>query len=161
MRKRYSSSKVEWAYIDQLTNAICNEAIRNQVYNALVWYVIESSRYKFLEYFLNGVTLVSPSLIMLLNECGSQDCKWGPIAVTGIGTFAAAAKSFSKLHEKRVNYRTAAEAIKSETILYIRHAGIYVAVERDTLFVEKIDLIRKEENASWVKLESDKNKGQD
>ncbi len=39
MKIKYSSGKVEWEFINQLLNAIENQNIRNQVGNALEWYV--------------------------------------------------------------------------------------------------------------------------
>lgn len=160
--KRYSAGNVEWEYIDRLIDDIGEEKIKDQVYNALVWYVVESGRYKVFEYVLNGVTLVSPMALVALNNCLPDGCIWGQILAAGIGTFAAAAKSFSKLHDKRVNYRRAAEAIKSETTLYINHAGRYgVEDGRDALFVERIENIRKTENASWVKIETEADSGKD
>ena len=154
MRKKYLSSKVEWTYIGQLIDAIDNWKIKNQVYNAVVWYVIKSSRYKIYEYILNIVNIVAPALLMIFSKYVSEDCFGGQLIIAIIGTSAAAAKSCSKLHEKRICYRGAAEAIKSETVLYINHVGIYASEERDTIFVQNIDQIRKEENINWVKLET-------
>lgn len=154
MKKRYLSSKVEWTYIGQLIDAIDNWKIKNQIYNALVWYVIKSSRYRIYEYILNIINIVAPAMLMIFSKYASEDCFEGQLIIAIVGTFAAAAKSCSKLHEKRICYRSAAEAIKSETVLYINHVGIYASEERDTIFVKNIDQIRKEENIHWVKLET-------
>lgn len=153
MRKKYLSSKVEWTYIGQLINAIDNWMIKNQVYNVLVWYVIKSSRYRIYEYILNIINIAAPAMLMIFGKYVPENSFEGQLIIAIVGTFAAAAKSCSKLHEKRVSYRSAAEAVKSETILYINHVGKYASEERDIIFVQAIDEIGKEENINWANLE--------
>lgn len=154
MKKKYVSSKVEWDYIGQLIDAINDWQIKHQVYNALVWYVIKANRYRIYEYILNMVNVVVPAALMFCNKYMSIDSFWGQFIIVMLGTFAAAAKSSSKLHEKRICYRSAAEAIKSEIIRYINHVEEYESEERDAIFVKKIDQIRKEENIHWIKIET-------
>lgn len=156
MERKYSSSKVEWDYIGQLLNAIENQNIRNHVGNALEWYVIKANRYRLFEYILNALTLIVPAVLMIMNSCVSSEDVAGQLIVALLGTVAAAAKSFSKLHDKRICYRRAAEFIKSETVLYIQRVGVYKGEDRDEIFVNNIIEIRREENNSWVDIENDK-----
>ena len=156
MKKKYSSSRVEWEYISQLLNAIENQNIRNQVANALEWYIIKAGRYRLFEYILNMLTLIVPAVIMILNKCMPDDCMAGQLVVAVLGTFAAATKSFSKLHDKRICYRRAAEFIKSETALYINRVGVYKREDSAEIFVNNIIKIRKEENNSWIDIENKK-----
>lgn len=156
MKRRYSASKVEWDYIEQLVNAIEDVHTRELVSNALQWYVIKAGRYRMFEYILNAVTLIVPSALVVLNQC----VEGGSVAVQLVaavsGTLAASAKAFSKLHDKRVSYRTAAESIKSETALYIHRADIYKTEKRDALFIKRIIEIRRNENGKWAEIENDK-----
>lgn len=154
MKKKYSSSKVEWEYINQLLNAIENQNIRNQVGNALEWYVIKAGRYRLVEYILNTLTLIVPAVIMILNKCMPDNCMAGQLVVAVLGTFAAATKSFSKLHDKRICYRRAAEFIKSETALFINRVGVYKRENSAEIFVNNIIKIRKEESNSWIEIEN-------
>ena len=156
MRRKYSASKVEWEYIGRLINAINDQNIKDQVSNALEWYVIKAARYRMLEYILNGVTLVVPAILVLLNKCVENDCMAGQLITAISGTFAASAKVFSKLHDKRVCYRRAAEEIKNEAVLYIHQTGIYEVENRNVIFAERINVIRKRENSSWMEIEDDK-----
>lgn len=154
MKKKYLSSKVEWEYISQLLNAIDNQNIRYQVGNALEWYVIKASRYRLYEYALNALTLVVPATLLILNKCVPNDGMVWQSVVAVSGTFAGAAKSFSKLHDKRVCYRRTAEFIKSETVLFINNVGIYENEDSAKKFVNKIIRICNEENNNWAKIES-------
>lgn len=156
MKKQYSAGKVEWMYIEQLVQGIEDEKVKNRIYNVLVWYVIKAERYKLFEYLLNALTLAVPTVMMILNMAFPADSILGQGAIAGVGTFAAAAKSFSKLHEKRINYRKAAESIKDETTLYINRVGAYAGTDQKAVFLEKIELIVREENAGWVKMEKEK-----
>ncbi len=155
MKKKYSSSRVEWEYIGQLLDAIENQNVRNLVGNALKWYVIKASRYRLFEYILNALTLIVPAVLMILNKCVPDNCMMGQLVIAALGTFAAATKSFSKLHDKRVCYRSAAEFIKSETALYINRVKIYKREDREEIFVNNINKIRKRENDSWIEIEND------
>lgn len=154
MKKKYSSSSVEWEYIGQLLNSVENQNIKNQVGNALEWYVIKANRYRLFEYILNMLTLIVPAVLVVLNNCLPDDCMAGQLGVAVLGTFAAAAKSFSRLHDKRICYRGAAECIKSETALYINKMGVYKNEDSAEIFVTNINKIRKEENNSWIKIEN-------
>lgn len=155
MKRRYLTSRVEWEYIGQLIDAIDNPNTKNQVRNALEWYVIKASRYRGIEHFLNGVTLVVPAVLVVLNNYMSEECIIVQLITAASGIFAASAKSFSKIHDKRICYRRAAEEIKSETILYIHRVGNYDTDKRNAIFVSRINEIRKNENNSWVEIESD------
>ncbi len=156
MKRRYLASKVEWDYIEQLVNAIEDVHTRELVNNALQWYVIKAGRYRLFEYALNAVTLIVPSILVVLNQCVQTNCVAGQLLTAVSGTLAASAKAFSKLHDKRIAYRIAAENIKSETALYIQGAEIYKREERDILFVKRITEIRANENDRWAEIENDK-----
>lgn len=155
MKRKYSSSSVEWEYIGQLVNAIENQNTRNQVSNALEWYVIKASRYRVIEYCLNAVIIAVPAILVVLSECVKTNCIASQLLTAISGTFAASAKSFSKLHDKRICYRRAAEEIKSETVFYIHQAGIYETLDRDTIFVNRVNEIRRNENSSWAEIEEE------
>lgn len=154
MKKKYSSSKVEWEYIGQLLNAVENQNIRNQVGNSLEWYVIKANRYRLFEYTLNLLTIIVPAVLIILNNFLPENCMAGQVIVAALGTFAATTKSFSKLHDKRIGYREAAEHIKSETALYINQVGVYKNEDSAEILVVNIDKIRKEENNRWIKIEN-------
>lgn len=157
MKRRYSASKVEWDYIEQLVNAIEDVHMRELVNNALQWYVIKAGRYRLFEYTLNAVTLIVPSVLVVLNQCAPSNCAAGQLLAAASGTLAASAQAFSKLHDKRIAYRMAAENIKSETALYIQMADKYKTEGRDLLFVKRITEIRANENGRWAEIENNKN----
>lgn len=156
MKRKYSSSSVEWEYIGQLENAIENQNTRNQVSNALEWYIIKASRYRMIEYCLNAVIIAVPAILVVLSECVETNCIASQLFTAISGTFAASAKSFSKLHDKRICYRRAAEEIKSETVFYIHKVGIYKVADRDTIFVNRVNEIRRNENSNWAEIEGEK-----
>lgn len=153
MKRKFSSSKVEWVYMGQLLSAIENENIKNMVYNALVWYIIKAKFYKVLEHSLNIITLIVPILVVIINNYMDSDSKEAQIGISVTGTVAASARFFSKIHEKRIEYRVAAEQIKSETALYINKIGEYKGENKEENFIKRILKIRENENEFWKKIE--------
>lgn len=153
MKRKFSSSKVEWTYIGQLLNAIEDRNIRNLLSNALLWYIIKAKTYKAFEYLLNIVTLIVPVLVVMINNHAEADSIGEQMGVAIVGITAAAARFFSKIHEKRVEYRVAAERIKCEAGLYINKVGEYKEQDRDEKFIKAIIEIRENENRCWEKIE--------
>lgn len=153
MKRKFSSSKVEWIYIGQLLSAIEKENIKNMVYNALVWYIVKAKSYKALEHSLNVITLVVPILVVIINHYVGSNSIEAQIGVSITGTVAASARFFSKIHEKRIEYRMAAEQIKSETAQYINSIGEYNEKNKDEIFIKRILKIRENENKCWEKIE--------
>lgn len=153
MKRKFSSSKVEWTYIGQLINAVENKNIKNLLSNALLWYIIKAKTYKVFEYLLNIVTLIVPILVVIINNHVEADSIGEQMGVAIVGIMAAATRFFSKIHEKRVEYRVAAERIKCETGLYINEVGEYKGQDRDEKFIKAIIEIRENENRCWEKME--------
>lgn len=153
MRRKFSSSKLEWIYIGQLLEAIPDKMIENMIENALIWYIIKAKQYKALEILINIITIISPTAIVLINSYMIESSVEGQAFVALAGTVAASAKALSKIHEKRIRYRRAAEQIKYETERYISGVGEYALPNRNVTFSEKLIEIRQLENNEWVKNE--------
>ena len=153
--RKLCASKVEWKYIYQLTDAIEQVDIRNYVANQIEWYVIKASRYRFLEYALKILTVVMPTVTMLAQKYMSEGDFLLQAIVLGAATITTASSNFVKWHDKRVLYRTSAEQIKEETMLYVTHAGKYNDEKRDEYFVIKLYEIADSANDAWEKLEKD------
>lgn len=156
IRRKFSTSKAEWKYIEDLVESVNIPSaphIRALIENALVWYVVRAKQYKVVEYLLNGITVITPTVILVLNECLGDDSACGQILVSIVGTIAASAQSFSKIHEKRINYRKTVENIKIEVALYASEIGRYSASNKNELFVQQICEFLKQEHAEWEKSE--------
>ena len=54
-----------------------------------------------------------------------------------------------KIREKWINYRTAAENMRSEYWLYKTGSGPYSHGDRQRIFVERIELLLSEETRAW------------
>lgn len=151
--RKFCASKVEWIYIYQLLEAIDEKNIRNHVANQVEWYVIKAERYKFLEYVLKCLTVVMPTLVVVMQQCLDTENPIVKFVVLGGATITSASGTFLMLHDKRVIYRKAAEQIKEETMLYVNHAEQYSGKERDKSFIKKLNEISKNTNSKWSDIE--------
>lgn len=156
--RKFCASKVEWKYIYQLIESIEEKKIRNYVANQVEWYVIKAERYKLIEYTLKILTVVMPTLVVIVQQCLDTENPIVKLVVLGGATITSASGTFLKLHDKRVIYRKAAEQIKDETMLYITHSEPYSSEEdRDKDFVMKLYGIAKNTNSKWSEIEEKDN----
>lgn len=156
--RKMCASRVEWKYIYQLTDGIEQKDIRNYVLNQLAWYVIKANRYRFYEYALKILAVITPTLIALFQQWVSKDDLYLQAVVLGGATLTTASSSFLKWHDKRVLYRKSAELIKEETMLYLTRAGGYDDEKRDEKFVLRLYEFANNTNDKWEMLEAE-NKG--
>lgn len=156
--RKLCASKVEWKYIDQLMEAIEDKNIRNYVANQVEWYVIKARRYKFLEYTLKILTVVMPTLVVIVQKCWNPKNICTQAVVLGAATITSASGTFLKIHDKRVLYRKSAEQIKEETTLFINHAEPYDKDGSEKVFVVKMHEISANTNSKWGEIEEDNKK---
>lgn len=156
--RKLCASKVEWQYIYKLTNSLENENIRNYVTNQIEWYVVKANQNKFYEYALKFLTVVTPTVVIVLQQCLNTDNPLVQMAVLGGATVTSASSTFIKFHDKRVLYRKSAELIKEETVLYITHTGKYNGEKRDERFIMEVDRIVKCANERWGQIEEERDK---
>ena len=159
--RKLCASKVEWKYIYQLADAIEQVDIRNYVANQIEWYVIKASRYRFLEYALKILAVITPTVTMLAQKYMKEEDFFLQAIVLGAATITTASSNFVKWRDKRVLYRKSAEKIKEETILYVTHAGKYSDEKRDENFVIKLYEIANSANDAWEEMEKDDKNGAD
>ena len=157
--RKLCASKVEWKYIYQLTDAIEQVDIRNYVANQIEWYVIKASRYRFCEYALKILAVITPTVTMLAQKYMGEGDFLLQAIVLGAATFTTASSNFVKWHDKRVLYRKSAEQVKEEAMLYVTHAGKYSDEKRDENFVIKLHEIANSANKKWEDLEDDDKNG--
>lgn len=156
--RKFCASRVEWKYIYQMTDAIEQKDIRNYVVNQIEWYVIKASRYRFYEYTLKILAVIMPTIIMLAQKYIDEKNFWLQVIILGGATVTTASSNFVKWHDKRVLYRSSAEHVKEETMLYLTHAGNYRDEKRDENFVIKLHEIANSSSSQWQKIEDDDKK---
>lgn len=156
--RKICASKVEWKYIDQLMAAIEDKNIRNYVANQVEWYVVKAGQYKFLEYTLKILTVVMPTVVVIVQKCLNPDDICTQVVVLGAATVTSASGTFLKLHDKRVLYRKSAEQIKEEATLFINHAEPYDKAGSEKAFIVRLHEISGDANSKWGEIEDDNKK---
>jgi hypothetical protein len=72
------------------------------------------------------------------------------VGVLGVGiTILSGTLLLYKFSETWVNYRSTAQALKSEKFLFLTRTGAYKGRNATALFIEKIELILGEESQKW------------
>lgn len=81
------------------------------------------------------------------------------IAIIGATiTILEGISSVKKYHEKWIQYRTIAEALKKEKFTFSAHAGVYDSENIDTFktLVERCESIISSENINWANMDNNK-----
>ncbi|MGB5236843.1 MAG: DUF4231 domain-containing protein [Flavobacteriaceae bacterium] len=139
-----------------------SQYMKDRVDNQISWYGKKSAINKKLYLRLNGVIIFFAASIPALSGFSSSEfygekLRW---VIAGLGIVTASLTgivSLWKFQEKWATYRMTAEALEREKILYNTGAGHYAGRRADyKFFVQNIERIMNNENASWNDLINEK-----
>lgn len=129
--------------------------IKERLDDQISWYSRKSTRNKKLHLNLNGLIIICASAIPAFTAFTSgelHDPVKYIIAVLGVLTAGLTGiSSLYKFQEKWTTYRTVAEALEREKILYKTSAGPYSANRADfRFFVQNVEKLMSNENSEWM-----------
>lgn len=134
--------------------------IANRLEPQIAWYSKKSSRNKSFYYSFKLLEIVFaisiPFCAGYLEEYHQLKIIIGSIGV--IIAILSAVNILFKFHEKWINYRSTAEALKQEKYLYQGRAGIYAGEKPLALLVERSEYLISQENSNWNQVISRKEK---
>lgn len=136
------------------------EYIENRVEDQISWYDAKSIVNRKKHYFIKVCEIllaVSIPFLSNFDTIGGVEMKF---ILGGIGVTIAALAGLSSLyrfHDHWIAYRTTAEALKNELMLYDTKSGIY---RKGTFedFVERFESHVSKENSNWASLAKKSNK---
>ncbi|EAR16131.1 DUF4231 domain-containing protein [Robiginitalea biformata] len=127
--------------------------MRDRVDDQLNWYRKKSTRNKKYHMLFSGIIIVSGSLIPLVAGYSQWNSQFDGLLVACLGVLTAMATGIAALYkfqEKWLSYRTAAEALLREKILYQTRTRAYAGNrEAYALFVSNVEDILSNENRGW------------
>lgn len=128
--------------------------------NQITWYDSKSQFEKKHYYHIRTLQLFFSSSIPVLTGL-VLNCHYilTVIAILGaLVTVLEGISSVKKYHEKWIQYRTIAEALKKEKYIYSVSAGVYDSEDTDTLktLVERCESIISSENINWANMDNNK-----
>ncbi len=138
--KTYLSSRV-----DDQTNWLESKAASNQ------------KKYK----SLRTMSLFASVLVPLLSGYSEKFGISVTIVVGVLGAIVAVCQgllALNRYHENWMEYRSTAEALKREKIMYATHTAPYTAQNSFNLFVENTEKILAGENQKWLKTRAEADK---
>lgn len=132
---------------------IIEDYIKDRVDPQIEWYSHKSSLNKIYTLLSRtSIVILSASIPFLVemmhyNQELTRDLIFVFALLIGIITSISA---FSRVQEKWYSYRTTAETLKHQKMLYLMGSGPYKnSISRDTEFVERIEHAISKENSDW------------
>lgn len=135
-----------------------DDYMKLRVDNQIRWYDNKSTTQKRLFYLLRLLTLVSSIFIPF--TAGLVEYSSGFLILTSVlGLVSAISEgisSFTKVHEKWIQYRRIVESLKHEKYMFLMRAGIYddSEVDLEKTFVSRIESLVSSENINWANMNS-------
>ena len=127
--------------------------MRDRVDDQFGWYRKKSGRNKKYHMFFSSIIVVSGALIPLVAGYSEWNSQFDGLLVACLGVLTAMATGIAALYkfqEKWLSYRTAAEALLREKILYQTRTRAYAGNrEAYALFVSNVEDILSNENRGW------------
>lgn len=111
--------------------------------------------------YFRTISLVASVMVPLLSGYSEKFGISVTIVVGALGALVAVCQGLIALnsyHENWMGYRSTAEALKREKILYATHSAPYTAQNRFNLFVENTEKILAGENQKWLKTRAEADK---
>lgn len=129
------------------------EYLKQRLDEQIAWYGVKSQYNQTWFKRLRIAEIVSAALIPFLSGMGDRipNNEW---FIGGLGILIAvstAAESLLKFHENWIQYRTTAEQLQHEKILYQTGIKPYDTEDKFSALVERIEGLISRENSSWVK----------
>uniref|UniRef100_UPI0040565F65 DUF4231 domain-containing protein n=1 Tax=Agathobacter sp. TaxID=2021311 RepID=UPI0040565F65 len=124
----------------------------------LNWYSKKANWYKFL-YHLFSIINVAVPLISSILITHFDGMELYVAILSAITSFSASLLSLLKVHEKWTNYRTAAEYLKKQYMLYITKTEPYDKLAtRDSLYLSDIEKFMNDIHSKWYELQNSEKK---
>ncbi len=118
---------------------------------AIAWYEARSARSKHWFYFLQGVQLVTSTLVTVL-AAWSAEAVPRPVlaAVSAVAALAAGLLALFGWQQQWIRYRATAETLKHEKFLHRSRGGPYRDATSAALLAERCEGVVSSEHAVWA-----------
>ena len=169
--KKGLSPCFEESFIKFICLQVTNPLLSRRLQYLLTWYNAKATDNKNGYNFFRTFSYILPCTITFLSVVFSvvdntfvSKCGYLVTAfISALITFINHRMDHRRYYENWVRYRSAAEEIKKESILFLSQCDSYECentVEREKLFIEKIEEIANWETDNWKALLEDSNKKQ-
>lgn len=129
-----------------------------RTYYCLNWYSKKANKYK-IYYYIFSIINVAVPLISSILITQFENMELYVAILSAITSFSASLLSLLKIHEKWTNYRTAAEYLKRQFVLYITKTEPYDKIETcDFLYLKDIEVFMSDVHSKWCELQNNENK---
>lgn len=134
---------------NELPEQICK--IRTEY--ALQWYIKKANHNKRLYYIFSLTGIFCPLLNTVLAVCGTCDCI--TVILSSVTTLAASCLALTNARGKWENYRSAAEYLKKEYILFQAQVPPYESSKRAEKYLTNIESYMMQTHVKWMQMFED------
>lgn len=120
---------------------------------ALKWYIKKANHNKRLYYIFSLVGIFCPLLNTVLAVCGTCDCV--TVILSSVTTLAASCLALTNARGKWENYRSAAEYLKKEYVLFQAKVPPYESSKRPEIYLKNIESYMMQTHVKWTQMFED------
>lgn len=117
---------------------------------ALKWYTEKANFNKWIYYSFSIIGILCPLVNAVLVVC--CDCKLITVLLSSITSMAASMLAITNAKSKWENYRSAAEFLKREYVLFYSGTGIYSDGSRSAIYLQAIEDYMQTIHTKWQKI---------
>lgn len=117
---------------------------------AMKWYVESANLNKWIYYIFSVIGVLCPLVNAVLVIC--CDCKLITVLLSSITSFAASMLTLTNAKSKWENYRSAAEFLKREYVLFQSEIGVYHDNNRAETYLQVIEDFMQIVHVKWQKI---------
>ncbi|HET7232316.1 MAG TPA: DUF4231 domain-containing protein [Longimicrobium sp.] len=125
--------------------------VRKYAIAQMAWYERKAKGAKAFHWWLKGIEVVAAAAIPVLALSPMYDAR---LITAALGAFVTVLEAFQQIYRFRdtwLNYRSTAEAIRRDLLLYGSGGGPFGdAPDRNRLLAERIAAVTAQENTRWI-----------
>ena len=129
--------------------------LEDRYYDQINWYdkkaVSNQKSYRFYQWGLIILSALTPVLIAIDQGDVWAHLWWWPLASSVLVDLMTTALKVFKYQETWINYRTTCETLRKEIHFFEAGTDVYEdAVDKEALFVERVEMLISRENTLWL-----------
>jgi glucan phosphoethanolaminetransferase (alkaline phosphatase superfamily) len=131
------------------------EYLKDRYYDQIDWYdrkaAANQKSYRIYQWGLIILSALTPVLIAIDQGDVWAHLGWVPLASSVLVALMTSALKVFKYQETWINYRTTCETLRKEIHFFEAGTDVYEdAVDKEALFVERVEMLISRENTLWL-----------
>lgn len=147
--------KEEIESLDNFTEMIDNQIIKNRVVHLLEWYAKKATCYKRYYYVLSIALIIINASIPVIHQFEWEQSKIIVSSISATASIIASILTLVSVKDTWFRYRKHVELLKTECMLFNCRCGDYNEDDREKIFISNIENISSGERAYWKRFKNE------